>query len=183
VAVKGDGVFDTLKCIIKIVLEKARAKSETGSKSTDAPSSPPARQELPERAEQNNEERPAAAPSRPKMEAVGVSQPDWSAPSAGEQFRPIPGLSKPTPAADSQVEHRPVVVPGVRQTSGAEVEQHARKPVERPKPLSPEGRLGGNRPDFNLKNRPVLRPSELARGRKEEKKKGFFSRLFGIFKK
>jgi hypothetical protein len=74
-------------------------------------------------------------------------------------------------------------VPGVRQTSGAEAEKSARQAVERPKPLSPGERLAGTRPEFNLKNRPVLRPSELARGRKEEKKKGFFSRLFGIFKK
>ena len=184
VAVKGDGVFDTLKCIIKIVLENARAKSETGSKSAEPPSPQPVRQEMPERAEHNNnEERPAAVSQRPKMEPVGVTQPDWSAPSAGEQFRPVPGLSKLAPAPGPPEPHRPVVVPGVRQTSGAEVKQSARQAVERPKPLSSSQRLAVTRPEFNLKNRPVLRPNELARGRKEEKKKSFFSRLFGIFKK
>jgi len=190
VAVKGDGVFDTLKCIIKIVLENARAKSETGSKSAEPPPPQPAnpvplpiRQEMPERAEY--EERPAAvSPPRPKMETVGVTRQDWSGPSAGEQFRPVPGLSKPAPAAEPPADHRPVVMPGVRQTSGAEAEQRARKSIERPKPLSSVERLEAARPEFNLKNRPVLRPNELARGRKEEaKKKNFFSRLFGIFKK
>jgi len=172
VAVKGDGVFDTLKCIIKIVLENARAKSETGSKSAEPPSPQPVRQEMPERAEHNNnEERPAAVSQRPKMEPVGVTQPDWSAPSAGEQFRPVPGLSKPSP----EPSRLPAPLPGM----GGEP-----KPAERPKPLSSNERLAATRPDFNLKNRPVLRPTELARGRKEEtKKKSFFSRLFGFLKK
>ncbi len=190
VAVKGDGVFDTLKCIIKIVLEKARAKSETGSKSSEMPTaqpdaavSAPNHQEMPQRAEYN-EERSTAAPSpRPKMETVGVSQPDWSVPTASEQFRPIPGLSKPASVSQPPADHRPVVVPGVRQTSGAEAEQRTRQSVERPKPLASAERLSVARPELNLKNRPVMRPSELARSRKEEKKKGFFSRLFGIFKK
>ena len=124
------------------------------------------------------------AASRPKMEPVGVAQPDWSAPAAGEQFRPVPGLSKPASAAEPPTDHRPVVVPGVRQTSGTEAEQRTRKSLERPKPLSSAGRLDSTRPELNLKNRPVLRPSELARGRKEEtRKKSFFARLFGIFKK
>lgn len=191
VAVKGDGVFDTLKCIIKIVLENARAKSEAGSKPAGAPNPrpvepayPPVREELPKRAEPGTEVQPAAGSSRPKMESVGVPQPDGSPPSVGEQFRPVPGLSKPAPASGFPESHRPLVVPGVRQTSGSEVEQHARPPVERPKPLSPELRRSVGRPDFNLRNRPVQRPAELARGRKEEtKRKGFFSRLFGFLKK
>jgi hypothetical protein len=115
------------------------------------------------------------------MEPVGV-QSDWSVPTASEQFRPVPGLSKPTSAPASMEGHRPVVVPGVRQTSGSEVEQRNRPSLER-KPLAPAERLSAGRSGLDLKNRPVLRPSELARGRKEEKKKGFFSRLFGLFKK
>jgi signal recognition particle receptor subunit beta len=187
VAVKGDGVFDTLKCIIKIVLEKARAKSETGSKASETapapmsePASPPARQSILEPVENSSEGRPTPPP-RPKMEPVGV-QSDWSVPTASEQFRPVPGLSKPTSAPASMEGHRPVVVPGVRQTSGSEVEQRNRPSLER-KPLAPAERLSAGRSGLDLKNRPVLRPSELARGRKEEKKKGFFSRLFGLFKK
>jgi hypothetical protein len=116
------------------------------------------------------------------MEPVGV-QSDWSVPTASEQFRPVPGLSKPASTPASMEGHRPVVVPGVRQTSGSEVEQRARQSVERPRPLATAERLSLARPELNLKNRPVLRPSDLARGRKEEKKKGFFSRLFGLFKK
>ncbi len=189
VAVKGDGVFDTLKCIIKIVLEKARAKSETGAKSNESASVQPAAAAQPEMPERMESGEPGgrqpefAPPPRPKMEPVGVNQSDWSAPSAGEQFRPVPGLSKPASAAEGAAEHRPVVIPGVRQTSGAEVEQRARQLPERPKPLSSVERMEAGRPGLNLKNRPVLRPGELARGRKEEKKKGFFSRLFGMFKK
>lgn len=118
------------------------------------------------------------------MEPVGVNQPDWPGTATGEQFRPIPGLSKPVPAPGSSEPHRPLVVPGVRHTSGAEVEQRARQAVERPKPLSPGERLSATRPEFNLKNRPVLRPTELARGRKEEtKKRSFLWRLFGFLKK
>ena len=189
VAVKGDGVFDTLKCIIKIVLEKARAKSETGSKAAEAPNtperepvSPPVRQEVSERTEALQDEERPAPPPRPKMEPVGV-QSDWSVPTASEQFRPVPGLSKPSSVPSPAEGHRPVVVPGVRQTSGSEVEQRSRQSVERPKPLASAERLGSARPELNLKNRPVLRPSELARSRKEEKKKGLLSRLFGLFKK
>ncbi len=190
VAVKGDGVFDTLKCIIKIVLEKARAKSETGAKSNESASVQPAasaaRQERPERMEsaEPGEQQPEfAPPPRPKMEPVGVNQSDWPAPTAGEQFRPVPGLSASASSSAATEAHRPVVVPGVRQTSGAEVERNTRQAVERPKPLASAERLSAGRPELNLKNRPVLRPRELARGRREEKKKGFFSRLFGKFKK
>jgi hypothetical protein len=186
VAVKGDGVFDALKCIIKIVLEKARAKSESGAKTAETsspsppePVSPPVRQEF-SRSTEDREER--LAPPRPKMEPVGAVQTDWSVPTASEQFRPVPGLSKPTSAAERPADHRPVVVPGVRQTSGSEVEQRNRPSLER-KPLAPAERLSAGRSGLDLKHRPVLRPSELARGRKEEKKKGFFARLFGLFKK
>lgn len=178
VAVKGDGVFDTLKCIIKIVLEKARAKSEAGSKGTEASGAPPPeRPPVPEPPMDRNEGQPAIPP-RPKMEPVGV-QSDWSVPTASEQFRPVPGLSKPASAE----EHRPVVVPGVRQTSGAEAERRVRSLPEEPRPLAAAGQPIPTRPELSLKNRPVLRPSELARGRKEERKKGFFARLFGLFKK
>lgn len=191
VAVKGDGVFDTLKCIIKIVLEKARAKSESGSKGAETSLAPPpeavpvpVRQDLSGPMPPENEPRPEVAPARPKVEPVAVGQPDWSVPTASEQFRPVPGLSGPPRAAESPTDHRPVVVPGVRQTSGTEVAERGRQMPERPKPLSPGQRAAVTRPDFNLKNRPVLRPAELARSRTGEgKKKGFFSRLFGFFKK
>ena len=179
VAVKGDGVFDTLKCIIKIVLETARAKSETGSKSAGSvatppaePISSPARQERLERGKQDEEESEIAVPApRPKLEPVGVTQPEWSGQAAGEQFRPVPGFSKPA------LEPPRVPVPLAGLGGGS-------KPAERPKPLSSAQRLAATRPEFNLKNRPVLRPTELARGRKEEtKKKSFFTRLFGFLKK
>jgi hypothetical protein len=89
------------------------------------------------------------------------------------------------PVATAPPIHRPVVVPGVRQTSGAEIERNAAQRFERPGALSDRERGAVTRPDFTLKNRPVLRPSELVRSNEEKRprKKGFFSRLFGFLNK
>ncbi len=179
VAVKGDGVFDTLKCIIKIVLEKARAKSASPPKAIETPASPPV---LP-KAEPTMDVLPKAEPvvSEPAMEVlpplpnhpepVAVEKPSWSPEAAA--------------VATAPALHRPVVVPGVRRTSGAEVERSAPERFERPETLSPPERSAATRPDFSLKNRPVLRPSELVKNSEEKrpKKRGFFSSLFGIFTK
>lgn len=162
VAVKGEGVFDTLKCIIKIVLEKARAKSESPVRVEAAPAGPPV---LPN------------PPPAPAMEVL---------PPLPKRPEPVPA-EKPAwvPEAAAPVLHRPVVVPGVRQTSGAEVERNFSRRAERPEPLSERERRAVTRPDFSLKNRPVLRPSELVKSNEEKRprKKSFFSALFGFLNK
>lgn len=167
VAVKGEGVFDTLKLIIKLVLEKARAKSE----------SPPADIST---AVSNSVSRTAAGAPVKTVPSAPVPRPRLEPAEVGAG---LPAVSAaPRPMAD-----RPLVAAGVGERRSMATDTFGSDHRSAlPDPLNSRERLAETRPEYNLKTRPVLRPSELVKGKKEEEarsKKGFWGRLFGVFNK
>jgi len=160
VAVKGEGVFDTLKWIIKLVLEKAQTKSQTPPSGPERIVSATAAG-LPE----SNVEVPpmAVPPPRPILEPVGVG------------FR-VSALE-----ATKRMVERPLIAAGIGERS-AEINVPG---YRKPEPVSAAQRSAETRPEIALKNRAILRPSELVKNRVESAapKKSFFARLLSLFAK
>ncbi len=184
-ATVGNGVFDTLKMIIKIVLEKAKATGEAPSAkaqrpiATAAPVATPAPTEAAYPAAAPEEERvPVTAVAAPP-EPAPVSVPDAgqmaatavevaAAPATATAHRPYPGSTgsidrKAVPVGFGQPEPEVAVETPPAPTAEAEVE------AEVPPEPKEESRSGAS---------PQMAPSLRRRG--EPKKRGFFKRLFGI---
>ncbi len=160
VAVKGEGVFDTLKWIIKLVLEKAQAKSQT------PPSGP---------------ERTVSAPA-PGLPESTVEIPPIAVPSPRSVLEPVgAGYRVSALEATARVVDRPLIAAGIGERSTVATVPAYKKP----EPVSAFERSTETRPEFRLKNRPVLRPSELVKNRAEPvaPRKSFFARLFSLFAK
>lgn len=169
-ATVGNGVFDTLKLIIKLVLDKAK-KSSGPKVAASAPTAMP------------NPESPAASPAAedpmermpaqvgaglsesPKPEPVSVSSPQGSGDMTRPAYRPYPGSG----------------TGGRAETSQKKISQAAFTPSGEDE-MSPSS-LGKNMPSRRASTgesnggRPHMAPPLK---RRPEKKRGFFKRLFGI---
>jgi signal recognition particle receptor subunit beta len=159
----GNGVFDTLKMIIKIVLEKAK-----GNASASAPK--PVQVMTPD----------------PEPEPVGVGSPSANpaasqTPSATrpeplqENYRPYPGgesgrAPQPAPSPQPTTQQQPQAPSAT--TSQAPAAQHTHTPAV----AKPAGEPKQESAPINRS--PMMAPS--VRRRSEPKKRGFFKRLFGL---
>jgi len=179
----GNGVFDTLKMIIKLVLDKAKSSS-AGAMAKRPPTAarPAAEAPYPE---------PTRVAPAPRVEAPEVAAaPQPQLVTAGPSAQPH-GASQPVPARQAYEEAAPVKQPAFRPYPGSEPES------ARPKKTQPVG-LGGRKqeelPAESLGRNiaveagspdapgsvaaPQMAPSLRRRG--DGKKRGFFKRLFGI---
>ena len=178
-ATVGNGVFDTLKLIIKLVLDKAKS-SQTGAKKPAA------------RVIENPQatQAPAPMPIPPAM------------PQAAHQPIPQPQPTYQTPTqAPTAAEIHPIAA--THQSSGVAVQEQPTQPTPPAEPEAPAyrpfpGSKGGTQPVPTSKTtRPSMAPpveakpvttSSNANGpqmapplkRRDHKKRGFFRRLFGI---
>ncbi|UCC43060.1 MAG: hypothetical protein JSU65_07865 [Candidatus Zixiibacteriota bacterium] len=169
----GNGVFDTLKMIIKLVLEKAKSASSTkiGSAGQESQSSP----ETPgvERVAAESEAGEDSVP-KPSVAAPAVATETAVATAPAEAYRPYPGGTgkvsvtqegeavQPKPAPENAATQ--VAVPGKNETGEVKASS--------PSPAS-------------INQNPVVQSStpQMApplRRRDSAKKRGFFKRLFGI---
>lgn len=196
-APNGHGVFDTLKLIIKLVLDKAKqagsnrpvAPSVTAVQPVEPPAPPPVYQPYPEAA------RPAAQPVEQPV-AAHIQQPIPSAPTYQPQVEPQP--TRQSAAANAT---RPITIPSVpasepsyrpypgsNRTGGIAV-------APAPFPQTLPSTLPGDSVDLTQESgthdsvgsagledtsrghSPQMAPSMK---KAEAKKRGFFKRLFGI---
>lgn len=108
VAVDGGGVFDTLKCVIKMVLDKARKRTEvTGGSGAETPA---------------REAAPRPAPAQPAPEVPAAQAPPAAPPQA-------PAPAQPAPVAQTQPAPAPQPAPVAQTPPPAQAPQPA--PVER----------------------------------------------------
>jgi len=182
-ATLGNGVFDTLKMIIKLVLDKAKSSSAGAMSKRPAAVARPA---LP--AEVAYPEPVRVAPVlKDEGAAAGAAEPQLV--TAGPSARPQ-GAAQPAPAAPP-VDDAPVKHSAFRPYPGSEPES------ARPKKTQPVG-LGGRKQEElpaeslgrniaaeaespetpSSAGAPQMAPSLRRRG--DGKKRGFFKRLFGI---
>ncbi len=146
----GNGVFDTLKLIIKIVLEKA--KNSGGQR---APVSIKAQQT------ETVDQPVAVARTQPQPAPVGVASGSAAADSG---YRPFPGTK-------TTIKEEPKISPaGFTPAPGPESET----PIEQKVPEMAQTSEGNGSTDLS---RPAMAPS--LRRRADRKKRGFFKRLFG----
>ncbi len=181
-ATVGNGVFDTLKKIIKMVLEKAKATGEAPSAqaqrpvATAAPVAAPAPVEAAYPSSQPEQERvPVSAVAAPPESAekpvpasvMAATAVEVAAPAAtATAHRPYPGSTgsidrKAVPVGFGQQEPEAAVATPPAPTAETE--------VSTPTEPQEESRSGSS---------PQMAPSLRRRG--ESKKRGFFKRLFGI---
>ncbi|MEW5795625.1 MAG: ADP-ribosylation factor-like protein [Candidatus Zixiibacteriota bacterium] len=182
-APSGKGVFDTLKLIIKLVLDKAKSAGSSAMSQRAAP--PPA-----EAAPYPSGERVAAAP-QPTAETIPTrtdspqpvtAAPDWrtaAQPAASEWNAP----SQPTVAVAPDPAFRPY--PGSDRQMSAERRTGRVPVVSAPRELpaaSLEKNIGSDSREHatgaGSMNTPQMAPS--LRRRAANKKRSFFKRLFGI---
>lgn len=154
----GNGVFDTLKMIIKIVLDRAKSTNTQAVPQTSAPSPQPISQpSQPAAKEPVSVALPAAAQNVSEPMAA-QSQPQ---PETAPAYRPYPG------GEDRVAVETPPAVETKTETA-AEPESNP-VPDEVPSPESVSQQDGSGSPQMA----PSLR-------RRPEKKRGFFKRLFGV---
>ena len=173
-ATMGNGVFDTLKLIIKLVLEKAKqsgagaaarkpvsATLTTGTAAAAAPAAGAA-SESAAAATPTPEPAQAAQPSAGTAVAA-PPQPETSAPETPQRVRPFPGSQpsaekKLSPSAFTSTRAEEETQPA----AGATAESHTTADTPEPTPEVPSG--------------PQMAPPL----RRRTRKRGFFKRLFGI---
>ncbi len=166
----GNGVFDTLKLIIKLVLDKAK---NTGT-SRMKPVSAAATFERPGDSQKltvvgaNESGRIPVETAHSASGRVPVAAAEVAAPTAtvGLPYRPYPGSEPAAPAV------RPAPVP-VAAVEPPRTFEAAPEPTE-----VPEGFGHGNEEITKRGHSPQMAPS--LKRRVEPKKRGFFKRLFGI---
>lgn len=167
-ATLGNGVFDTLKLIIKLVLEKAKATGQGRTAPKPAVQPPPVEKPYPERTQ------PAAPQAEPSPTATAVEEPPAPAP---EPASPPPkeeaareAAYRPYPGSDKAVAGRKSPVSGPTRTDELPAEALGRNigagASESPEQIS------------SATATPQMAPSLRRRG--DNKKRGFFKRLFGI---
>jgi signal recognition particle receptor subunit beta len=191
-APQGRGVFDTLKLIIKLVLDKAKSTGTSAVARRAEAVAPPPPVETPypsvERvAAPIHEEAPvqAIAPPSAVSQPVGVAS-DWQ---ATAQATPTAWSAPVTsPAAVAQAPADPAIrpYPGSERAQLAELRRTGRvalSPATKELPADSLGRnISSDQQDEELgassMNSPQMAPSLRRRG--IAKKRGFFKRLFGI---
>ena len=165
-ATVGNGVFDTLKMIIKMVLEKAKNTGGSRPRAIAQPEEssafiPPA----PETPEQPN---PTPAPAPPATVAEFADQGRLAAAEPEPvQYRPYPGshgAATETVAAPATARTAETIRPAPQTTAPTKTTNRF---PDTPKPTSGPGA-------------PPLHMAPPLRRKKEEKKRGFFKRLFGL---
>lgn len=174
-ATVGNGVFDTLKKIIKMVLEKA--KGTAAGNSTPAKVSTPEPQPVGVGASMN-QSAPVSHGS-PSMTAYAESpQPSYSEPMIPEAQ---PAFQNTNPTPEPAVDYRPF--PGSEGKTGADTAPQPVVAQNKFTDASPEGSIQ------SINNDPELSSSEAASSsptmapslkKRKEKKRGFFKRLFGM---
>mgnify|MGYP001075045038 CR=1 FL=1 len=192
-ATVGNGVFDTLKLIIKLVLEKAKGSASNRPKPGVSYHEPPVAQ-APVSASAQSVAVSAPVSMPPAAATIGtqISADGRSAASGGRSTQPIQtGATstateeEPPPAAESKSQYRPY--PGSDKAA-----ENARKisAAKFTPSASPEVDDYGNRASSVKKGiadspdsgaslaSPAMAPSLKRRG--DIKKRGFFKRLFGI---
>ncbi len=183
-ATVGNGVFDTLKLIIKLVLEKAKGgASDRAQPSVSQPT-------------ESAVSEPAAPAQDPSTAPVAVARSsEVSAPTAvaGEAPSPEPvgastqpvAVATAAPAAEAPSQYRPY--PGSeaprdldKKISSASFAPTKRDDADEGVALSTKARTEAAVGVDNIadSNRPAMAPSLKKRG--QAKKRGFFKRLFGI---
>jgi len=172
-ATVGNGVFDTLKMIIKIVLDKAKTtKSSPRAVARQAPAAPPPQEAAPAAPSQPSFDQPvlsrsAAAPPDQPVQSTEPAPPERTADASQPvQYRPYPG------SKDSQTTRNgvaTVAAPSDRQP--ADDEALAQKAMPASDPVSG----GGADPESRA---PRMAPP--LRRKIEKKKRGFLKRLFGM---
>ncbi len=188
-ATVGNGIFDTLKLIIKLVLEKAKgsaSKRERPSVSYTEPASAPA--PAPVTAQPVGFETAAApatigtrisADSRPAGSAGRSTQPiETNATStATAEAAPPPEQQKPAyrpyPGSDRQAENGKKISAAKFTPQGSTEEDGGEEQAQSAK----KHMASSSEDSANLRS-PAMAPSLKRRG--ETKKRGFFKRLFGI---
>ncbi len=187
----GNGVFDTLKLIIKLVLEKAK---NAGSSRSRTASAAPVRENVVEPGPQvqgASPEHQAASSAQPELVSAGIAestqQPDdRSAPSTAAARQPsaaappepqVTGGAQPV-APQSPPQPRPF--PG---DATEEAKAGTPTPQASPPPVRSDSVEGAQRPaeDAQESEEQVAQsPSMAPPLRRRRQKRGFFKRLFGI---
>lgn len=169
-ATVGNGVFDTLKKIIKMVLEKA--KNNAAGSPTPAPVSTPEPQPVGVGAPMSSPQQAAPAPAAaPYNES---SQPSYSEPMIPDAQQ-APPESAPAPQPEPAADYRPY--PGSENmTRQAAPAQPKAASEELPEPSQPATNNIEQPSDGGVGSSPTMAPSLKKR---KEKKRGFFKRLFG----
>lgn len=183
-ATLGNGVFDTLKLIIKLVLEKAKSSSTTRVKPVEvtaaqqpseaATTEPAATDASSKTMPEQPQSSPATVSTTPPASAVTAqpgppAQPVASAatePAEPHQYRPFPGGGK-------EVTSGKKVFPATLSTAAPEKSDIT---LTGQKVMNTE--IAGYGDSLIKQRTPVMSPSLRRRSRK--KKRGFFKRLFGI---
>jgi len=187
-ATVGNGVFDTLKLIIKIVLDKAKSAGNQKAASSFSPTKakPPAQVSSPEQAPYST---PPVVHQPQAVEAVGISQPviqDKNMPveqpvevnepvMAGAQYEKVKAASyRPYPGSEnSEVVETKITPRGIQSgstplTGETGIEQKIITSEDNSDPITRSGKS------------PLMAPSIRSRSDSKKKKRGFFKRLFGI---
>jgi len=191
----GNGVFDTLKLVIRLVLEKA--KTAQGQKPVVTAAAPlPRAVPVVERVDE-------AVPEYPSVRSVAPSQ---HTPPVAEPIRePAYAAPSPHPTASSEPVYHETAVPQIAaqvpatphpsvrpypgSRSESSVERRPAQPVHR---SSHQNEVSGQGSDENITESPMGVPDRAWSGmtsphmapsirrRSETKKRGFFKRLFGV---
>lgn len=171
----GNGVFDTLKLIIKLVLDKAKSKSSTPmaqpSPLAEAPAaSVPVAAQAPTEPAMGTAAQPTplAAPTAPAVSAAAQATPEQAPPEAQPAYRPFPGSSAPETDAPPKI-----AVPGT--VAPTQAEELPASTLER---SVASGDDSDATPSSERLSTPRMAPP--LKRRDETKKRGFFKRVFGI---
>jgi len=205
-ATLGTGVFDTLKLIIKLVLEKAK-NSQVSSKSSNTAVEAPAAPQTPAVSEPAVPQAPAA-PEPPAQVAVPpAGQPDSDGPLADPSVQPLGNDPYAAPPAAPQVQGQPTAEVSTADTPATSATDD-RIPAYRPYPGAKQADSSGEG-DSEIDDRPypgmnqsdkILTNSDSVTGdpaatensgslapkmapslkRREQKKRSIFKKLFGI---
>jgi signal recognition particle receptor subunit beta len=163
-ATVGNGVFDTLKLIIKLVLEKA--KSASGTKIANAPQAEPAPVSS---AQPVGAEQPVVAGPADAVAVAEPARPEAAEESAGSSvYRPYPG---------SEGVNEPEPIPVAKELQDDDSATDESSPAETPEVSKPAESEQLKAP-VQTNSTPRMAPS--IRRREETKKRGFFKRLFGL---
>jgi len=167
----GNGVFDTLKLIIKLVLDKAKSRSVTRPVPTPVSSSTPPAGDISEPPVESRPtpEKPAAAPvvtaTTPVTAMTDVAASQKRAPADSPRYRPYPGSEDEV----LKKEISPTTPPLVQKEKSVDTLTEHKVKV-------PDSIVEGVTP--RSEGTPYMAPT--LRRRRKEKKRGFFKRLFGI---
>ncbi len=181
-ATVGNGVFDTLKLIIKLVLEKAKNSASSRPKPTVsfAPTQEPAAHHEPEPEKAPYPEPARPQPSQPAAEPVATAT--MPEPTPPPQPAPAPEPEpQPVAAAESTYRPYPGSEGGARVSENTSVQgsslRQAASSHATATPVMEQRQAVEN--VQSAKTAPTMAPSVKRRADKE-KKRGFFKRLFGI---